>query len=181
MAMIGVLGAGTWGMALSRMLQNSGHQVTVWSAIPGELESLRLTRTHPNLPGMVVPDGILFTEQLSGACLGQDVVLFAVPSVYVRGTAEKALPFIREQIVVDVAKGIEPGTLLTMSGVLRDVLGSGVPIVALTGPTHAEEVARDMPTAIVSASSDTAAAERVQDIFMNTCMRVYTNPDLLGV
>ena len=186
MTKIGVLGAGTWGMALARMLCRSGCDVTVWSALPQEVEQLSTTRLHPNLPGMEIPEQILFTGDISTACTDKQILLFAVPSVYVRGTAAKAASFVPQgQIIVDVAKGIEPDTLLTLTQVIEDELKKAgnrtARLVALSGPTHAEEVALDKPTTIVSASADPDAAEQVQDVFMNTCLRVYTNPDVLGV
>lgn len=183
---IGVLGAGTWGMALARMLANDHYDVMVWSAIESEIDELSATRAHKNLPGMVIPQSIIFTKSIEEVCTDKDVLLFAVPSVFVRSTTAKARPYIKDgQIIVDVAKGIEADTLFTMSQVIEDELKDGhhdnVKIVALSGPTHAEEVAKDMPTTIVSASKDEAAAKLVQDIFMNTCMRVYTNDDVLGI
>ena len=187
MSSIGVLGAGTWGMALARMLSNSGQDVTVWSAIKKEIDDLSSTRCHPNLPDMIIPDTIVFTKSIEEVCVQKDIILFAVPSVFVRSTAEKARQYIPDgQIVVDVAKGIEADTLYTMSEVIRDEiqkdgLHPNAKIVALSGPTHAEEVACDMPTTIVSACTDLDVAEKVQDVFMNTCMRVYTNVDVHGV
>lgn len=184
---IGVLGAGTWGMALARMLSNRGHDITVWSAIEKEIKNLVETYKHPNLPEMVIPKGIKFTCELAEVCKDKEVLLFAVPSVYVRSTARNAREYISDnQIIVDVAKGIEPGSLLTMTQVIRqemeeDGKHTGVKLVALSGPTHAEEVALDMPTTIVSACTYLEIAEKVQDIFMNTCMRVYTNVDVVGV
>lgn len=183
---IGVLGAGTWGMALARMLANDDKEVMVWSAIEKEIDDMSATRTHKNLPGMVIPESIVFTKKIEDVCKDKDILLFAVPSVYVRGTARNAAPYIKDgQIIVDVAKGIEPGTLFTMSQVIEDELNDGkhehVKVVALSGPTHAEEVARDLPTTIVSACKDKDAAKAVQDIFTNTCMRVYTNEDVLGI
>jgi len=190
---IGVLGAGTWGMALARLLYMNGHGVTVWSALPEEIERLSATRMHPNLPGMTVPEEIGFTTELETACRGKDILLFAVPSVFVRQTARKAAPFMPDgQIIVDVAKGIEPDTLLTMTEVIREEVcrdgrHGNVKLVALSGPTHAEEVALDMPTSIVSACQDMEVAELVQDVFMQSlrdsasCMRTYTNSDVLGV
>lgn len=183
---IGVLGTGTWGIALARMLANDNYEVTAWSAIESEIDELSTKRIHKNLPGMVVPDSIVFTKDISEVCKDKEILLFAVPSVFVRSTTEKARDFIPDgQIIVDVAKGIEADTLFTMSQVIGDVLNDGkhdnVKIVALSGPTHAEEVARDMPTTIVSACKDESAARKVQDIFMNTCMRVYTNDDVLGI
>ena len=184
---IGVLGAGTWGMALARMLCVSGNDVQVWSALPAEVENLSATRVHPNLPGMKIPEELQFTKSIEEVCTGKDVLLFAVPSVFVRSTTAKARPYIPDgQILVDVAKGMEPETLYTMTEVIADELNKeGGPqnakLVALSGPTHAEEVALDMPTTIVSACPDEAAAEYVQDVFSNTCMRVYTNADIKGV
>ena len=184
---IGVLGAGTWGMALARMLTVSGNDVQVWSAIEAEVDSLSTNRVHPNLPGMKIPAELQFTKSIEEVCTGKEVLLFAVPSVFVRSTTAKARPYIPDgQIIVDVAKGMEPDTLYTMTEVIADELNreggpKGVKLVALSGPTHAEEVALDLPTTIVSASPDEAAAEFVQEVFSNTCMRVYTNPDIKGV
>ena len=184
---IGVLGAGTWGMALARMLCVSGHEVTVWSALPEEIDTLSTTRVHKNLPGMTIPQELGFTKSIEEVCTGKDIVMFAVPSVFVRSTAAKARPYLADgQIIVDVAKGVEPDTLLTMTEVLADELGkAGGPknfrLVALSGPTHAEEVAIDLPTTIVSASPDEEAAQLVQETFTSACMRVYTNPDIKGV
>ena len=182
MASVGILGAGTWGIALARMLVNAGHAVTVWSALPAEIDELSRTRRQKNLPGMVIPGQTAFTKSLEEACAQKDLLLFAVPSVFVRSTASAAASYIDEnQLVADVAKGIEPDTLLTMTEVIRDELKKPVSLVALSGPTHAEEVARDLPTTIVSASEDLGAAEKVQDIFMTPAFRVYTNPDVKGV
>lgn len=180
---IGVLGAGTWGMALARVLSLAGHDVTVWSALPQEIDEFSATRRHPNLPGMVIPQQIAFTKDIREAVQEQDLILFAVPSPFVRATARAACPYLPEgQIIVDVAKGIEADTMLTMTGIIESELpGKKARLVALSGPTHAEEVARDLPTTIVSASSDAEAARFVQDVFLGTCMRVYTNDDVLGV
>jgi len=169
-------------MALARMLANSGHDVEVWSALPEEIDELARTRRQKNLPDMVIPDAVRFTAEMGQVCADKDVLLFAVPSVFVRSTARKAAAFVKPgQIIADAAKGIEPDTLLTLTEVIQSEVGPEARLVALSGPTHAEEVARDLPTTIVSASRDLEAAEIVQDIFMNTCMRVYTNTDIKGV
>ena len=204
MRKIGVLGAGTWGMALARMLCNAGNEVIVWSAIGQEIDAFQESRRHPKLPDMVIPEELQFTKSIEEVCRDKDILLFAVPSVFVRGTAAAARRYIPDgQVIVDVAKGIEANTLMTMSEVIRSELERtedsedksaegkeagprDFRIVALSGPTHAEEVAMDMPTTIVSACEDTAAAELVQDIFMGpadrpTCMRGYTNTDVKGV
>ena len=184
---IGILGAGTWGMALARMLTVSGNDVTVWSALEQEIDNLSTTRVHPNLPGMTIPAEMKFTKSVEEVCTDKEILLFAVPSVFVRSTAAKARPFVPDgQIIVDVAKGIEKDTLFTMTEILADELGKeggpkGVRLVALSGPTHAEEVAIDLPTTIVSASKDMEAARFVQTVFTNNVMRVYTNEDIKGV
>lgn len=184
---IGVIGAGTWGVALARMLTNSNHDVIIWSAIESEIDELSSSRTHKNLPGMVIPEATKFTKTLEKAITGMDIVLMAVPSPFVRSTTAKLAKFITDgQIIVDVAKGIEKETLFTMTDIIRDELSKcstakDVKLVALSGPTHAEEVAKDLPTTIVSACEDQDTALIVQDVFMNTCMRVYTNSDVLGV
>lgn len=183
MASIGVLGAGTWGIALARMLSVHGHDVSVWSALPQEIDEYIKTRTNPNLPDMRVPDEVGFTKDVSEICRDKDILLFAVPSVYVRSTAKTAAPFIKDgQIIVDVAKGLEPETLKTMTEVIAEEVNKpGCKYVALSGPTHAEEVAVDLPTCIVSACEDIEVAGKVQDIFSNPVMRVYTNTDVKGV
>ena len=187
MANIGVLGAGTWGTALARMLAVNGHNVTMWSALPQELIELKNTRKHKNLPGCTLPESIAYTPDIHEICQGRDILLFAVPSPYVRTTARACLPHLAPfQVIVDVAKGIEAGSLMTMSQVIQSEVDSqpglqGVRVVALSGPTHAEEVALDLPTAIVASSEDMAAADKAQDIFMNPNFRVYTNNDVMGV
>ena len=184
MTKIAVFGAGTWGIALARLLAANGRDVTVWSAIPAELKSLSTTRRHPNLPGMELPATMHYTADIAEACAGRDILLFAVPSPFVRATAKKAAPHIPEgQLIVDVAKGVEDKTLMTMSEIIEDELakaGRTARVVALSGPTHAEEVARDMPTAIVAASADEDAAKTVQKIFNTPTFRVYTNDDRRG-
>ena len=179
---IGVLGSGTWGTALARMLSIDGNEVVMWSAIEREVEELSKKRIHPNLVGMKIPDNIEITGDISKACEGMEIVVFAVPSVFVRSVAKKAKDFIaKNTIIVDVAKGIETDTLKTMTEIIGEELSESVRLVALSGPTHAEEVAKDIPTTIVSSSSDYEAALCVQKVFSNNVMRVYTNSDILGV
>ena len=187
MAKIGVLGAGTWGMALARMLCNMGHEVQVWSALPQEIDQLSTTGVHPKLKDMVIPKALKYTKEIQAVCTDKDILLFAVPSVFVRSTAKQAAEYMKDgQVIVDVAKGIEASTLFTMTEVIRDELNKkggldNVKLVALSGPTHAEEVAIDLPTTIVSACPDLEAAQYVQQIFMNPKFRVYTNTDIHGV
>lgn len=185
MKTICVLGAGTWGIALAEALAGDGHAVTVWSAIPEELVRLEKTHTHPFLPDVKLNESIAYEADIAKAVPGHDLLLFAVPSVYLRSTVEKAKPYIPAgQLIVSVAKGIEEKTLMTMTEVIEDVIGGTIPgvrVVALSGPTHAEEVAAGLPTAIVSACRDLDAAREVQNIFMSLQFRVYVNADAKGV
>ena len=180
---VGILGSGTWGIALARSLYNTGKSVTVWSAIENEIDELSSTGKHPKLPNIQLPSGIIYTKKIESACSGMDVIVFAVPSPFVRATARKAAPFITDgQIIVDVAKGIEDRTLLTMTEIIADeIKNSSVKLVALSGPTHAEEVVMDLPTTIVSACEDPVAAKYVQEVFTTNALRVYTNDDVRGV
>ncbi len=182
-AKIGIIGAGTWGVALARMLYNAGNSVTVWSAVGAEIDALVRDNRHPKFPEVELPAGIVYTKNIGDACLGMDIITFAVPSTYIRETARSASPYISDnQIIVDAAKGIEQETLFTMTEIIADeAKGKQIRLVALSGPTHAEEVIKDLPTTIVSASRDMDAAETVQKIFTTGCMRVYTNDDIRGV
>ncbi|MBM6931548.1 glycerol-3-phosphate cytidylyltransferase [[Clostridium] spiroforme] len=179
MSKVGVLGAGTWGIAVARILC-AHHDVTVWSALPEEIEYIQKHRTHPKLKEISIPDNMKLTTDMETACDSEYIVL-GVPSIFVRSTVEKAKPYIHDQILIDLAKGIELDSLYTMSEIIKDVLGKHTKLVALSGPTHAEEVARDMPSTIVSACNDLEVAEKVQNLFVDTCMRVYTNVDVIGV
>ena len=184
MKYIGILGAGTWGTALANLLTSVGHKVTLWSKFESEINSLRDNHKHPNLPGVEINKEISFTTEMKEAIINQDVVVIATPSIYVRETTVSARPFLRNgQIIVTVAKGIEKGSLLTTSEIIHDVLkDNDLPVVALSGPTHAEEVAIGLPTLIVSACEDEKYAKEIQDIFYSSaCLRVYTNQDIKGV
>lgn len=183
MKSIAILGAGTWGIALAKMLKNTGKQVTVWSALPNEIEELKKTNIHPKLPNVKLPLGIYYTADLEDALNDKDIIMFAVPSVFVRDTAKKCKNYIKDnQIIVDVAKGIESDTLMTLTQVINDeIKNDTVKYAALSGPTHAEEVSLDMPTTIVSACSDIEVAKLVQDFFSSSFMRVYTNTDIKGI
>lgn len=180
---VGILGAGTWGTALARLLAGTGKRVTVWSHSTERAYTLSQTRRHSDLPEVVLPDGIEFTNDIRLACTGMDAVVFAVASPHIRTVAHQAAAYIPEgQLVITVAKGIEPDTLLTMSEILEQELACSTPrVAALSGPSHAEEVARDLPTVVVAASEDRVAAEYVQRLFSTSVMRVYTNCDIRGV
>ena len=182
---ITVIGAGTWGTALARILALKGYQVCVWSCFQEEAENLSRTRIHPNLPGAVIPDSIQFTSDEAEAAGEAGFAIMAVPSVYTRETARRFTPFLDgKTILISAAKGIEKDTLMTLSEVIADELHTGGKentVVALSGPTHAEEVARDLPTLIVCACEDLEAAGKVQQLFDGTCIRPYVNPDIRGV
>lgn len=182
---ITVAGAGTWGTALGRILANKGLDVCIWSRFREETDRLTLTRKHPNLPEAEIPESILFTTDISEAAADADYMIMAVPSVYTRDTARDFATELEEKtILISAAKGIESQTLMTLTEVIGDELnkaGKTNMVVALSGPTHAEEVARDLPTLIVCACEDLDAAKRVQQLFDGTCIRPYINPDARGV
>ncbi len=184
---IGVLGAGTWGIALASLLIKNQHQVTVWSALPEEIDSLSKTHTHKNLPGVSLPNNINYTKHIGEAARGMDIILVVVPSSFIRSTARQLAPHIEDgAIIVTAAKGIEGGTLMTMTEVIENEISVLRPnlqysVAALSGPTHAEEVAIGMPTSIVAACDDESISVKIAETFANSCMRVYTNNDVKGV
>ncbi len=182
MKKIGILGSGTWGTALANMLSKIGHKVTLWSKFEKDSISLKETHKHPNLPGSYIREDINFVTELKDACIDQDFVIFACPSPYVRETAVAFKSYLNDkQVIITVAKGIEKDTLFTMSEILTDVLGESFNIVALSGPTHAEEVALGLPTLIVSSCKNEDIAKLVQEEISNDVLRVYTNTDIKGV
>ncbi len=176
-----VLGSGGWGTALAMVLADNGHDVTLWSYLEEESRTLQETRENPLLPGVKLPDSIRYTWDLS--CVrGCQVVVMATPSFGVRSTASQIKAFLTpDMTLVSVSKGIEKGTSLRMTQIIQEATGGICPVVALSGPSHAEEVARGVPTAVVSACPDRAAAERVQDLFLNERFRVYSSSDVIGV
>ncbi|MBQ8934541.1 MAG: NAD(P)-dependent glycerol-3-phosphate dehydrogenase [Lachnospiraceae bacterium] len=184
MSRIGVLGAGSWGMALAKMLAETGNETAVWTHSPEKLDAYRSTRRHPNLD-CELPESLIYEKDLGRICTGKDILVTAVPSVHIRTVMHEAAPDIPDgQIIVNVSKGIESSTLMTMTDIIGDEMkrcGKAARTVALSGPTHAEEVVAGLPSTIVSSSADMSAAEYVQDVFMNPSMRVYTNEDLLGI
>ncbi|MDO4961329.1 MAG: NAD(P)H-dependent glycerol-3-phosphate dehydrogenase [Eubacteriales bacterium] len=184
MSKIGILGAGSWGMALAKMLAETGHEVSVWTFHSEKLDQYKNTRRYPNLD-CELPESLSYEKELGKLCADKDILIVAVPSVNVRSTMHLAAPFIPDhQIIVNVAKGIEAETLMTLTDIIEDEMkaaGKRARTVALSGPTHAEEVVKGLPSTIVSSSEDMAAAGYVQDVFMNSCMRVYTNEDKLGI
>src|SRR5690606_24593213 len=185
-APVAVLGAGSWGTALAFSLAaHGGHPVTLWARREDHAAAIRATgRNEAYLPEALLPDPVRVTSDLGEAALSARLWVFATPSQFVRGVAEAVAGHVGPGLtVVSVAKGIENGTLLTTTGVLRDVLEAEDPgrIGVLYGPSHAEEVAASRPTSVVVAMPDRAEAERVQEVFMTRALRVYVNADLLGV
>ncbi len=184
---IGILGAGTWGVALASLLVKNKQDVTLWSALPAEIDELVATGRHKNLKGAAVPEGLKYTKDIRSACLGAELILLVVASGYVRSTVTAAAPHLCDGVyIVSAAKGFEHDTLMTMTEVIDDALGKARPelnyyTVALSGPTHAEEVALGLTTSVVCAATDTEVSKRVAEVFNNSCMRVYTNTDVLGV
>lgn len=181
MGKIGVIGSGTWGTAIAVLLYNNGHEVDLWSAIPAEIEEMQKTHKHKNLPEVTLPEEICYTEDLKKAMEDKELLVMAVPSVFVRSTAKRMKEFCREgQIIVDVAKGIEENTLYTMSMIIKEEIPQCEPAV-LSGPSHAEEVSRGLPTTCVAGAHKKAVAEYIQNVFMSPVFRVYTSPDVLGI
>ncbi len=181
MARIGVIGAGTWGTALAVLLHDNGHQITVWSALQNEVQQMQRTHGHRNLPGIILPERMEFTADLESAMKEKEMLVLAVPSIYTRSTAASMRPYCAEkQLIVNVAKGIEESTLMTLSEIIEEELPMA-DVAVLSGPSHAEEVSRKLPTTCVAAARTKATAEKLQNLFMSPVFRVYTSPDILGV
>ncbi len=181
MANISIIGAGTWGMSLASMLYQGGHQVAVWSALAEEIRSMEKTRQVKNLPDLMLPEDMVLTTSLEEAMSGRDILVMAVPSIYVRQTAKAMAPHCRfGQLIVNVAKGIEEATLMTLSAILEEELPEAN-VAVLSGPSHAEEVSRGLPTTCVVGARDERTAVYIQNQFMSPVFRVYTSPDILGI
>ena len=176
-----VLGTGGWGTALSQVLCDNGHETYLWSHNPAKAAEMAKTRENPLLKGVILPEALHITGDLD--CLrGADLVVSAPPSFAVRETAKKMAPYLTEKtVVVSVSKGIERDTNLRLSQVIGEEIRNICKVVALSGPSHAEEVGIRMPTGCVSACPDVTAARFVQDAFMNDYFRVYTSGDIVGV
>lgn len=182
MANVGVLGAGSWGTALSVLLSDNGHQVSIWSIDENEVSMLNEKREHElKLPGVKLPENIIITGDLEAAVRGKDFLVLAVPSPFTRGTARKMKPYVAEgQIIVDVAKGIEESTLMTLSRQIEQEIPQA-DVAVLSGPSHAEEVGRKLPTTCVVGAKSKKTAEYLQSAFISNVFRVYTSPDILGI
>lgn len=182
MAKAGVIGSGSWGTALARVLSKNGHEVTLWSRREEESRMLREERENKSkLPGVKLPDDILCTTDLEQTVEGKDILVLATTSPSIRSMAKKMAPYVAAgQLIVDVSKGIEESTLM----ILTDVIAQEIPqcrAAVLSGPSHAEEVGRDIPTTVVAGAKDRETAEYIQNLFMNKVFRVYTSPDMLGI
>lgn len=182
MAKVSILGAGAWGTALAILLGNNGHDVTLWSALAPEVEVLRKDRELKNkLPGIKLPERVIISDDLESTCKDNDLIVIAVASPYVRRTAHVAKPYIKKsQIIVNVGKGIEENTLDTLTDILKEELPDA-DIAVLSGPSHAEEVSRGIPTTCVVGADSKETAHFVQDVFMSERFRVYTSPDVIGI
>jgi glycerol-3-phosphate dehydrogenase (NAD(P)+) len=182
---IAVLGAGSWGTTLAILLADNSHSVTLWSYRNSDAERMRAIRENPDfLPGIHISDSIQISDDLSAAVADKEMIVAAVPSQYLRSVIERIRDRISPRVtVVNVAKGIENTSLLTMSEMIQEVIPGITPsrITTLSGPSHAEEVSRKIPTTVVAASADIATARLVQSVFMVPHFRVYASEDIRGV
>ena len=180
MAKFTVLGMGGFGLALAVMLDNNGHSVNVWSAFESEIEDIKRDgENKKKLPGVKIKDSITLTSDISTVS-GSDVVIFGVPTGFVRSVAKQAAPFITENtVILNTSKGLEDKTFKRMSEVLHEELPNS-PIVILTGPSHAEEVGVGMPTTVVVASDDSKYSDYIQSVMSNIALRIYINDDVVG-
>ena len=182
MKKVSVIGAGSWGSALAVLLANNGHEVTLWTHDPHEIEMLSTKREQQEkLPGVKLPDNIAIEADLETALTDEDVVVMAVPSPVVRTVAKQMSPFVKDgQIIVNVAKGIEDVTYQTLSDIIEEEIPNAE-VCVLSGPSHAEEVGIGIPTTVVIGAKNKKTAEMLQDVFMNKVFRVYTSSDIIGI
>ena len=182
MADVAIIGAGSWGIALAKVLHTNGNKVTVWSIVEDEITMLKEKHEHvQKLPGVKLPEDMEFTTDLESAVSGKAYLILAVPSVFTRSTAKSMAPFAKEgQIIVCVAKGIEEETLMPLTDIVEQEIPQAE-VAVMCGPSHAEEVGIGLPTTVVAGAKKRAVAEGIQDIFMNNVFRVYTSPDVLGM
>ena len=182
MAKVSVIGAGAWGIALAVVLKKNNNDVTIWSKLENEVNMLKNERENSiSLPGIKLQDDIRITADIREAVEGMDIIVMAVASRFTRQMAAGIKDIVHDgQIIVNVSKGIEDETFMTLTGVIRDELPN-VEVAALSGPSHAEEVGREIPTSVVVGAYSKETAEKIQNAFMNNVFRVYTSPDVLGV
>ena len=179
---IGILGAGSWGTALTVLLSDNGHDITVWSVDEKEIEMLDTKREHlTKLPGVKLPDSVRFTTDEQEVCKDAELLVMVVPSPFIRSTAKRVAPYITEaQTIVNVSKGIEDESLKTLTEVIHEEIPQ-CKVGVLSGPSHAEEVGKRMPTTVVAGAKDKKTALMIQDAFMNDYFRVYASPDVIGI
>lgn len=182
MAKVSVIGAGSWGIALACVLEKNGHEVTIWSILEDEINMLREKHEHvTKLPGVKLSEKTGLTTSLEEAITGRDLLVLAVPSVHTRSTAKSMKEFVASgQLIVNVGKGIEESSLKILSDVIEEEIPQAN-VTILSGPSHAEEVGRGLPTTCVVGAHDKKTAEYVQNVFMNERFRIYTSPDMLGI
>ncbi|MDC7295165.1 MULTISPECIES: NAD(P)H-dependent glycerol-3-phosphate dehydrogenase [unclassified Butyrivibrio] len=184
---VGIVGAGSWGIALAYLLSNNGHDCIIWSRTQETVD--KLTAYHGNedkLPGVILPDSVKFTCNIEEVVKDKDIIVLVVPSAHMRETVQKIAPYIdldneeHKQIIVNCTKGIEESTLMVMSDVILDEI-PGCNVCVLSGPSHAEEVGKGLPTTIVVGAFDKEIARYIQNAFMSNVFRVYISPDMLGI
>ena len=182
MAKVGVIGAGSWGTALAVLLHKNGHEVTVWSKFQAEIDMLNTQREHKDkLAGVKLPEDMIFTTDLESSIKGMDLLVLAVPSPFTRSTSKLMSEYVeKDQIIVNVAKGIEEDTVMTLSEIIEEEIPQAV-VAVLCGPSHAEEVGRGIPTTVVVGAKKKSTAEFIRGLFMNEVFRVYISPDVLGM
>ena len=181
MAKISIIGGGSWGIALAVLLHKNGHEVAVWSALEKEIAMLQEDHEHKMLPGVKLPEDMLFTIDEKEAVEGRDLLVMAVASSYTRAASHRLSPFVAAgQKILNVAKGIEEHTLMTLSEIIEEEVPQA-DVAVMSGPSHAEEVGRGVPTTIVVGAKSKATAEYIQNLFMSESFRVYVSPDILGM
>ena len=182
MTNVSVIGAGSFGIALAKLLDNNGHNVTVWSCIEAEIDMLKeFHEQKEKLPGVILSDRMVFTSDLKEAMTDKEVVIMAVPSSFTRSTAHQMAPFTADgQIIVNASKGIEDSTLMTLTDIIEEEIPNSK-VCVISGPSHAEEVGKGIPTSVVIGSFDKDIAVRLKDIFISDVFRVYLSSDILGI
>ncbi len=181
MARIGVIGGGSWGIALTRLLANNGHEVTVWSALEDEIAMLKENHEHKMLPGVKLPESVVYTTEDAEAVKDKELLVMSVASSYTRQTSHRLSALVKKgQRIVNVAKGIEEGTVKTLSQIIEEEIPQAE-VAVMSGPSHAEEVGKGIPTTIVVGARRKETAEYIQNLFMNEVFRVYISPDVLGM
>ena len=181
MAKIAVLGGGSWGIAIAVLLHKNGHEITIWSALEAEIGMLKEKHEHKMLPGVKLAEDMIFTADDEEAVAGKDLLIMAVASSYTRSTSNRLSSHVEpDQKILNVAKGIEEHTLMTLSEIIEQEIPQA-DVAVMSGPSHAEEVGRGIPTSIVVGAKSRATAEYIQNLFMNEVFRVYISPDVLGM